>query len=62
MVGGGLRFCFYQIIKVSLLLLGLDSDIDQYAGHRSEKESTVFTAANPHFLYLTTTFMGPLQH
>lgn len=27
----------FQIIKVSLLLLGLDSDVDQYAGHRSEE-------------------------
>lgn len=52
-----------QIIKVPLLLRGLDSDIDQYAGHRSgEGESTVFTAANPHFLDLATTLMGPLQH
>lgn len=53
----------FQIIKVPLLLRGLDSDIDQYAGHRSEEgESTVFTAANPHFLDLATTLMGPLQH
>lgn len=53
----------FQIIKVPLLLWGLDSDIDQYAGHRSEEgEPTVFTAANPHFLYLATTLMGPLQH
>lgn len=63
MAGGAPDSVSFQTIKVPPLLRGLDSNIDQYAGHRSEAgESTVFTAANPCFLYLTTSLMGPLQH
>lgn len=58
-----LSFQIMEEEEVSLLIQGLDSHIDQYAGHTSQEgESTVFTAANPHFLYLTTTLMVPSQH